>query len=682
MQLPRIGDLFEHKYKIQQLLGQGGMASVYRAVDIDVGRDVAIKVLTPRSGEYPATLVARFMVEARVIASLQDPHTIRLFEFGEASNGLLYMVFQYVEGNDLATVLRLRGALPPDIAAHIVHQILQALMEAHKAGVLHRDLKPANVLIHPYMGDEFAAKLLDFGIAKVDRGEAPSLTKTGTLLGTPRYMAPEQIFGEAMGPATDIYSLGLVFYEMLVGEPAVPGDQKAILERHAAQQPHLVPVTIAWPALRSVLERMLALDPHRRYRSAGDALRALDDALQRRHESQPQPVKPSSNSSHSVIATTAVEQRPANRDVPRGVKIAWIVGCCAVLALGGFLAFGSNEPRPPSIDHIPSSLLTAPPAPPTVAADDITSRDAGAAPADVEIAALESASPVIPIDLPDGCGKDLPPPPDAKSRPRVSVTIGGGVRYARLYAPKNYDKNRRYPVVLALNFLNESVGTYVHAIEFGVTHRRDYFVIAPEPQTPLTRWGRTSRDREFVITAVRRAYQSACLDRTRIFGMGHYDGARLLRKLTCNVQFSGIQTTGYSDTESTCKPPYPLPWLRILGRQDPVAPPDGGYGCRNSYLHLSVDQQDARWFEQNSCAGPPQPYFQGKAGACRTWACETPYASCLVDGGHDLVDSPWRLLRAGCKAPLLEFEIGDVTRQFFDEQASIVMEVPAPGDKD
>ncbi len=287
MKLPEVGETFQTKYKLQSILGRGGFAAVYRATDTQIGRDVAIKILAPGGEGYESDLVSRFMREARVIASLQDPHTITMFDFGRTEEGLLFMVFEYVKGADLSDKLGESGRLDPQRVVHVLLQLLSALREAHGAGILHRDLKPANVLLYQYMGDDYRVKLLDFGIAKpVETGglEALSITKTGAVVGTPRYMSPEQICSNDLGPPADIYSLGLMAYEMLVGRPAIGGsDTKAILLAQLSSDPIRLPPDLGVdPHLARIVERMCARDPSFRFSSAQEVIDALQPFAPRR----------------------------------------------------------------------------------------------------------------------------------------------------------------------------------------------------------------------------------------------------------------------------------------------------------------------------------------------------------------------------------------------------------------
>ena len=282
MELPEPGQLFQKKYKLQDMLGRGGFAAVYRATDIEIGRDVAIKVLLPGDDDgYSEGVAARFVREARVIGGFQDPHTITMFEFGTTDDGLLFMVFEYVKGDDLSNIIKKRGALPQQEVSHIMKQVLQSLREAHAHGVLHRDIKPANILVYDYMGDANRVKLLDFGIAKAVAGgqDGMNLTREGAMIGTPRYMSPEQIYGGELDARSDLYSLGLVAHEMLVGSPAITGTtSKEMLRAQLADDPVRLPRgrVLATEAFCGVIDTLTARSPDQRFETAADVMQALD----------------------------------------------------------------------------------------------------------------------------------------------------------------------------------------------------------------------------------------------------------------------------------------------------------------------------------------------------------------------------------------------------------------------
>jgi len=212
------------RYRIVRILGKGGMGRIYRAEQIPLGRTVVIKVLSLRFAvEEDPGFKDRFYLEAAVLAKLKHPNTVTVFDYGMADDETLYMVMEYVEGRTLAQVLRLEGPLPPARALRIGYEIARSLDEAHQNGIVHRDLKPSNVMVAPSDEGE-SVKVLDFGIVKVleDTG-IDTITRPDRMVGSPRYMAPEQIRKGEIDGRTDLYALGVMLYEMVTGHPPFKG---------------------------------------------------------------------------------------------------------------------------------------------------------------------------------------------------------------------------------------------------------------------------------------------------------------------------------------------------------------------------------------------------------------------------------------------------------------------------
>jgi serine/threonine-protein kinase len=212
------GDVLAGRYRIERLLGRGGMGSVYLAHDEVLGELVALKLISSAWASDEAALVDRFKREAAAARRVSSPNVIRIHDLGEARTGLLYLSMEYFPGKTLAEVVAARGMLPLADCKDILLQICTGLGAAHHAGVVHRDLKPHNVLV----GERNAVKLIDFGLAKATA--ADGLTASGMLLGTPHYMSPEQIRGKTVGPQSDIYSLGALAYHLYTGRPPFAGD--------------------------------------------------------------------------------------------------------------------------------------------------------------------------------------------------------------------------------------------------------------------------------------------------------------------------------------------------------------------------------------------------------------------------------------------------------------------------
>jgi serine/threonine protein kinase len=275
-----IGQVLLDRYTVQQQLGEGGMGVIYRAVD-ERGGPVAIKVLHATVASSP-DLVARFEREAAAQAMLSHPNIASLHAVGVTDDGVMFFVLEYIEGHDLATELD-GGPLEPGRAIAITKQVLSGLHHAHQFGMVHRDLKPENVLLAHTPGGE-QAKLIDFGLVKLitavfGEEEGRRLTRTGVVFGTPQYMSPEQMRGEAIDPRSDLYAVGIVLCEMLTGRrPFEAEEVTALWHAHLfAPIPSLAelggPVD---PNLDAIVATLLAKQPDDRFATAHAARRALD----------------------------------------------------------------------------------------------------------------------------------------------------------------------------------------------------------------------------------------------------------------------------------------------------------------------------------------------------------------------------------------------------------------------
>ncbi len=278
--LPHPGDLFERKYRIDHVLGKGSFAHVYKAIVDEIDRKVAIKIVRPHydtdgNPVYSTQLHQRFLREAKLLSELQDPHTIRLYDYGRSEKGLLFMIFEFIDGAALSDVIP-NGRMEPKRVVHILGQILGSLREAHLRGIIHRDIKPPNIMIYEYLGDSDRAKLLDFGVAK-DLDATQQLTTRDMRVGTLRYMSPEQVRGETVAPASDLYSLGLVAYEMLVGAKAIESDNvNDVSLFHLRPDAIEIPANVPVPTeLREFVHRMLSKSLSKRYDRVEVALRDL-----------------------------------------------------------------------------------------------------------------------------------------------------------------------------------------------------------------------------------------------------------------------------------------------------------------------------------------------------------------------------------------------------------------------
>jgi serine/threonine-protein kinase len=281
---PLVGCAVDGRYRVTGLLAVGGMGCVYAAVDVhrDDGR-VALKTLQPRFAEHPA-VVHRFRREAATLARSQSPHVVRVHGQGTLPDGRPYYVMEYLEGRSLFDVLDAAGGpLEPVRAVKIALQLAAALEHAHGIGLVHRDLKPENVFLCPAEGGgEERVKVLDFGLAKTLDGSM-DVTKAGEVLGTPGYMAPEQIRGEAMDARTDIYAAGVIVYEMLTGRMPFDGDGVVDIMIAHVEEPVPLPSQLDPPVKLPVLLEWIAMcclykEPGRRFQTATELRAELENA--------------------------------------------------------------------------------------------------------------------------------------------------------------------------------------------------------------------------------------------------------------------------------------------------------------------------------------------------------------------------------------------------------------------
>ena len=344
--MAEIGTILGGRYRLIELLGQGGMATIYRARDGQLERDVAVKVLRPEYGRDP-DFFARFRQEAQSAASLNHPGVVAVYDYGTDPAGP-FIIMELVDGEDLASMLRRSGALPPRQAARLTSQIARAIAAAHASGFVHRDIKPSNVLV----AREGRVKVTDFGIARAIAEAA--LTLPGTTLGSVHYFSPEQARGETATPASDIYSLGIVLYELLTGRRPWEGDSAAAIATARLTRPVPSPSAVRSgvpPVLEAISRKAMATNAADRFASAEAMADALDRYLAEQSTAAPTP-------------PTAVADAAAAAGVAGAGVIAVSAAAPGTSALGAAVAdatlAGTARPNPGArLPYVPDAYATA-----------------------------------------------------------------------------------------------------------------------------------------------------------------------------------------------------------------------------------------------------------------------------------------------------------------------------------
>ena len=357
---PYVGREIANQFRILEKIGSGGMGSVYKAEQPDMRRFVAVKILHPRYLSRP-DLVSRFRREARAMSHLQHPNTAKVYLYGQLDDGACYFVMEHLAGKNLAQTVRSEGPMSPERACAIMSTVCGALAEAHAQGIIHRDLKPENIFLTSVGGITDYPKVLDFGLAKVtEREMRPGsliLTQEGMVFGTPEFMSPEQARGEKLDGRSDIYSLGIILYELLTGKLPFDAQQPMeFIQRHIKDPPiplsKRAPNRQFSPALEAAVDKALAKKPEDRFQTANEMGQALRDAISRPDLPSPMPAQfaqaaPAQEHTPSVVSYRPPAQPSIEASLPtpqpeQGLfsnRAALIVlGLGALLAVFGTLA--------------------------------------------------------------------------------------------------------------------------------------------------------------------------------------------------------------------------------------------------------------------------------------------------------------------------------------------------------
>ncbi len=352
-----IGLVLDNRYKLTDFIGAGGMALVYKALDQRTHHAVAIKILKP---EYKndEEFLRRFEREAQAASKVSHHNIVNLLDVG-AQDNYRYLVLEYVEGRTLKEIIDEKGALPPTTSVQIAIRLLSALQHMHKNGIIHRDIKPQNILIHA----DGHVKVSDFGIARL--AGSGTISKTDMVMGSVHYFSPEQAQGQEVTEASDIYSAGVVLYEMLTGTVPFDGDTPvAIAMQHIKVPPRAVNIInpAVSPAINAVVQKAMAKDPRARYQQAEDMARDLQKALADPGTREPEvvidPPQPQEKPRRRVIRPLEkFDWHQAVRPVLMGVVALALTGVLALLALRMYNSIVNSATAPYVIDETETNAL-------------------------------------------------------------------------------------------------------------------------------------------------------------------------------------------------------------------------------------------------------------------------------------------------------------------------------------
>ena len=660
MLLPGPGDVFQGRYRIERHLGRGAHGLVCLAQDRELERRVAIKLFAPDGPDdsYRADTQMRFHREARAIATLRSPNTVHVFDSGTSDSGLLFLVFEYIDGSELAQLLEDGEGLPAADVVHITRQMLTSLREAHAAGIIHRDIKPENIVISTRGRDQLHATLLDFSIAYATADGR--ITRTGELLGTPRYMSPEALTEAEITPRSDLYSLGIVVLEMLAGRPALHGN--AWIEQLDRLQTGYVfsaPVMQRIPAdFQKFIARMTARAPADRFADAAAALAALD-ALDFSEDATTVPRARRRTRAPRRAGRTRTQRRGQGQLIMWGI-VGALLGAAALAAVVRFRENRRTTRAPEQIPLTQPAQLVVSPLP-----DAHTPTDTATTDTTHDVAVSDPGS-ALDIVEDTGCGKE---PPGFNLLGDTPGSIG--TQSWEMAIPGRYSADQKHPLLILFHTDMSTPREFIASSRFtGLDTPQPPIVVAPLGRNPAA-WRNitTASQAQELVGAVSKV---VCVDPERVFVVGHGTGGRAALNLSCTPWITAIAVLQYlpRPREVFCAPASSKPVILINPTNSKHIRLEGGEGCGIlPKSMISLGDWERHWRDRNGCAGSAREETQHRDGVCRRYACDAPLASCEDVGGfgwpgsapRDAGRDPWK-----CDGTPAQFPAEQVIWEFFD----------------
>lgn len=626
------------EYTLDSPLGQGAYGEVWSASS--PRGPVALKFLKVQEGWARR----RFEREAQVLTSLDHPGCVALIDYGVASDGTAYIVTELLRGQTLSHWF---WDQPIGPRLEVARQMTEAVQHAHRHQVVHRDLKPDNVFVSTTRTGP-QVKVLDFGLARLVNSQPSDITETGEVVGTPGYMSPEQLRGDVVGPATDVYALGAILYLLLEERPPFEGESMLDI----AMQHLTADVPAMSPAHRKEIAtltlEMLSKDPADRP-STRRVVRVLQGRLK--------------------IADS--KSRAPAEHTP-SLAVPFVIGA-VVLFLVAVIAFvGPFEPAdetPPPIGR-----ATAPDNPLVrqASSDNVVAevQDVGAANAEAEDLSAKS----------EGCGRVVPP---------GMHTIAGVELDVFVWIPKSYDANRPTPVLLALHDIGQRPEKLLETPDLIERAEHEGFVIVaptgarPMPELPVIRalprpgtWLQPG-DRGRVIEDLERAGDAFCLDRERVFMIGHGNGAVVGEFVACMmpIRAAAFSAHRWWGTKDLCRRGDPPPTLFLSPINDPAAPVEDVEDCFGKLAKWSLTDHEDALKQRHGCTGDVRS-VPARHAECFTASCDVELQWCRVEGGRDWKTMPNRKVTSGepefgltsfCASEKGDFDYVDRIFSFFEQ---------------